>query len=91
MHVQCVGTALQMSTFSGLVGFVIFNSPSRLCTSERSGPSLPEEHVLIISRVTATGAMPVTAGFIFVIPALKFLLDPNELVAFGGRHDPLGH
>lgn len=36
------------------------------------------ENVLIISVATATGCMPVTTGFVGIIPALEYLIGPEE-------------
>ena len=64
-----------MSTISGIIGFAIFKLP---CRYLRTSPLSPAENVLVISTATATGAMPVTAGFVGVIPALEFLVGPAE-------------
>jgi uncharacterized oligopeptide transporter (OPT) family protein len=69
-----VGVASQMSTVSGLLGFAGFKVFSRWTLY----PLSAEENVLIISVATATGAMPVTAGFIGIIPALEYLIGPKE-------------
>ena len=69
-----VGAASQMSTVSGLLGFAGFKVFSKGTASSLSA----EANVLIISVATAAGAMPVTAGLIGIIPALEYLIRPNE-------------
>ncbi|OAT13580.1 oligopeptide transporter [Blastomyces gilchristii SLH14081] len=69
-----IGVASQMSMVSGLLGFVVFKLFSRCIES----PLTPAENVLIISVATATGCMPVTAGFVGIIPALEYLIGPEE-------------
>ena len=48
--------------------------PSRYLTA----PLTPAENVLLLSVSTATGCMPVTAGFTGIIPALEYLIGPEE-------------
>ncbi|RYP41074.1 hypothetical protein DL767_001235 [Monosporascus sp. MG133] len=69
-----IGVASQMSMGSGLLGYVGFQLFSRYLTV----PFTPAENVLVISVATATGCMPVTAGLIGVIPAVEYLLGPEE-------------
>lgn len=69
-----VGAGSQMSMVSGLLGFIGFKLLSRYTAR----PFTPAENVLIISVATATGCMPVTAGFVGIIPALEYLIGPEE-------------
>ena len=69
-----IGVASQMSMVSALLGFISFKLLSRYLTA----PLTPAENVLILSVSTATGCMPVTAGFIGIIPALEYLIGPEE-------------
>ncbi|PVH72143.1 hypothetical protein DL98DRAFT_596317 [Cadophora sp. DSE1049] len=69
-----VGAGGRMSMVSGLLGYVGFKLISR-CTHR---PLTPEENVLLISVSTAAGCMPLTAGFIGIIPALEYLIGPDE-------------
>ncbi|KID83615.1 oligopeptide transporter [Metarhizium guizhouense ARSEF 977] len=69
-----IGVASQMSMVSSLLGFAGFKLISRYTTV----PFLPAENVLLVSVATATGAMPVTAGFVGVIPALEYLIGPED-------------
>lgn len=65
-----VGAGSQMSMVSGLLGYASFKV---------AGTSLsPEENVLVISVATATGCMPLTTGLIGAIPALEYLIGPDE-------------
>ncbi|PGH19534.1 hypothetical protein AJ80_03869 [Polytolypa hystricis UAMH7299] len=59
---------------SGLLGFITFKLLSR--STER--PLTAAENVLIISVATATGCMPVTAGFVGIIPVLEYLIGLEE-------------
>lgn len=69
-----IGAAGSMSMVSGLLGYVGFKSISRYTNI----PFSPAENVLVISTATATGCMPVTAGFIGMIPALEYLIGPDD-------------
>jgi uncharacterized oligopeptide transporter (OPT) family protein len=69
-----VGAGSQMSMVSGLLGYAGFKLFSRYTTIQLA----PAENVLLISVATATGCMPLTAGLIGVIPALEFLISPEE-------------
>ncbi|KAF2106251.1 OPT oligopeptide transporter protein-domain-containing protein [Lophiotrema nucula] len=68
------GSSQQMPIVSALLGFLIFKSLSRLGIELLS----KAENVLIASTATATGCMPVTAGFAELIPALEYVLDPED-------------
>lgn len=68
------GVSNQMPMVSGLLGYVGFKLFSRYTTMQFSAP----ENVLIISVATATGCMPVTAGFTGVVPALEYVIGPEE-------------
>lgn len=67
-----VGAASQMSMISALLGYIGFRMIPRI------SHLTPEENVLLVSVATATGCMPITAGLIQTIPALEFILEPNE-------------
>jgi uncharacterized oligopeptide transporter (OPT) family protein len=69
-----IGAGSQMSMVSGLLGFVGF----KLFSKHTSIRFTAAENVLVISVATATGCMPVTAGFVGIIPALEYLIGPNE-------------
>ncbi|KAK4197104.1 OPT oligopeptide transporter protein-domain-containing protein [Triangularia verruculosa] len=69
-----IGVASQMSMISGLLGYAGFKLFSRFLTT----PFTIAEHVLVVSVATASGCMPITAGFIGVIPALEYLLGPDD-------------
>ena len=69
-----IGVASQMSMVSGLLGFASFKIVSRYSNV----PFSPFENVLTISVATATGAMPVTAGFVGAIPAIEYLIGPED-------------
>lgn len=71
------GISNQMPMITGLLGYLIIKSLKRFSIA----PLSVGENVLIISAATATGCMPVTAGFTGVIPALEFVLEPED----GGR------
>jgi uncharacterized oligopeptide transporter (OPT) family protein len=68
------GISSQMSMITGLLGYLTIKSLKRFSIS----PLSLGENVLIISAATATGCMPVTAGFTGVIPALEFVLGPED-------------
>ena len=59
---------------SGLLDYIVFKISSRFTTTQFSAP----ENVSIISVATATGCMPVTAGFTGVIPALEYIIGSEE-------------
>jgi uncharacterized oligopeptide transporter (OPT) family protein len=69
-----VGSGSRMSMVSGLLGFAGFKVFSRYTAT----PLTPAENVLLISVATATGCMPLTAGLIAVIPAIEYLIGPDE-------------
>lgn len=68
-HGLRAGVANQMSTVSSLLGFAGFMAFSRWT----SYPLSAEENISLISVATVAGVMPVTAGFIGIIPTLKYL------------------
>lgn len=68
-----VGAGSQMAIVSGLLGYVSFKLFSRYTTT----PPAPSENVLVIHVATATGCMSLTAGFIEIIPALEYLINPE--------------
>jgi uncharacterized oligopeptide transporter (OPT) family protein len=68
------GVSNQLSMVSGLLGYVGFKLFSRYTTMQFSAA----ENGLIISVATATGCMPVTAGFTGVVPALEYVIDAEE-------------
>jgi uncharacterized oligopeptide transporter (OPT) family protein len=55
----------------GFVGFKLFSKKTAVRFSAA-------ENVLVISVATSTGCMPVTAGFVGIIPALEYLIGPEE-------------
>lgn len=69
-----IGFASQMSMVSGLLGYAWFQITAKYTTT----PFTISENVLLISIATAAGCMPVTAGFIGIIPALEYLIGPGE-------------
>ncbi|KAI0096582.1 oligopeptide transporter [Nemania sp. FL0031] len=71
------GISSQMPMITGLLGYMIVQSLRGFAVK----PLSFGENVLVISAATATGCMPVTAGFTGVIPALEFVLAPED----GGR------
>jgi uncharacterized oligopeptide transporter (OPT) family protein len=68
------GVSNQLSMVLGLLGYVGFKLFSRYTTMQFSAA----ENGLIISVATATGSMPVTAGFTGVVPALEYVIDAEE-------------
>jgi uncharacterized oligopeptide transporter (OPT) family protein len=82
-HGLRVGAGGKMSMISGLLGYVGFKIFSKYLTRQLG----PGENVLIISVATATGCMPLTAGFVGIIPALEYLISLDEngslRIAFG--------
>lgn len=69
-----IGAGSQMSMVSGLLGYIGF----KLFSSYTAIRFTAAENVLIISVATATGCMPVTTGFVGMIPALEYLIGPDE-------------
>ncbi|KAK0645770.1 OPT oligopeptide transporter protein-domain-containing protein [Cercophora newfieldiana] len=69
-----IGVASQMSMVSTLLGFIGFKVFSRYLAA----PLTPSENVLLLSVSTAVGSMPVTAGFVGIIPALEYLIKAEE-------------
>ncbi|PWW74581.1 OPT superfamily oligopeptide transporter [Tuber magnatum] len=63
-----------MSMPSSLIGFAIFKS----CVKYLEFPFTPAENVLVQTVAVAVGSMPLSAGFVGVIPALEKLLKPEE-------------
>ena len=59
---------------SALLGFAYFKLVARLLTF----PFSPVENVLVQSVAGAVGTMPLGCGFVAVIPALEYLLKPDE-------------
>jgi len=63
-----------MTMPSALIGFAFFKSVSRWI----SYPFTPVENVLVQTVAGSVGTMPLGCGFVGVIPALEFLLKPEE-------------
>ncbi|PNS15000.1 hypothetical protein CAC42_2229 [Sphaceloma murrayae] len=63
-----------MAMPSALLGFAYFKAVSKLL----SFPFTPVENVLIQTVASSVGTMPLGCGFVGVIPALEFLLKPEE-------------
>ncbi|KAI9736644.1 MAG: hypothetical protein M1834_000848 [Cirrosporium novae-zelandiae] len=63
-----------MSMPSALIGFAFFKSIARYLKL----PFTPVENVLVQTVAQAVGTMPLGCGFVGVIPALNFLLKPEE-------------
>jgi len=63
-----------MSMPSALIGFAWFKAVSRYL----SFPFTPVENVLVQTVAGSVGTMPLGCGFVGVIPALEFLLKPEE-------------
>jgi OPT family oligopeptide transporter len=63
-----------MAMPAALIGFAFFKSISR-CINY---PFTPVENVLVQTVAGAVGTMPLGAGFVGVIPALNYLLKPDE-------------
>ncbi|KAJ5949547.1 hypothetical protein N7454_001131 [Penicillium verhagenii] len=68
------GAGAQLPTVSALLGYLVIN----IFTKFNFAPLSKAENVLIVSAATATGCMPSTAGFTEVIPALEYILGPEE-------------
>lgn len=77
-----------MAMPSALIGFAVFKT---LAPSLRF-PFTPVENVLVQTVAGAVGTMPLGCGFVGVIPALEFLLKPEETPdQSGGLNLKLGH
>ena len=63
-----------MTMPSALIGFAFFKSVSRMI----SFPFTPVENVLVQTVAGSVGTMPLGCGFVGVVPALNFLLKPEE-------------
>ncbi|KAF2866874.1 OPT oligopeptide transporter protein-domain-containing protein [Massariosphaeria phaeospora] len=63
-----------MAMPSALIGFAYFKTVSRLLKL----PFTPVENVLVQSVAGSVGTMPLGCGFVGVIPALNYLLTPEE-------------
>ncbi|PSK54776.1 hypothetical protein B9Z65_3865 [Elsinoe australis] len=63
-----------MAMPSALLGFAYFKATAKLL----SFPFTPVENVLIQTVASSVGTMPLGCGFVGVIPALEFLLKPEE-------------
>ena len=68
------GAGAQLPTVSALLGCLAIGALAKF----NFAPLSETENVLIVSTATATGCMPATAGFTEVIPALEYILGPNE-------------
>lgn len=68
------GWVSMMSMPSSLIGFALFKTFS----AHLSYPFTPTENVLVQTVAVAVGSMPLSAGFVGVIPALETLLTPAE-------------
>jgi len=68
------GWVSSMAMPSALMGFAYFKTVSRLIKL----PFSPVENVLVQSVAGSVGTMPLGCGFVGVIPALNFLLKPEE-------------
>ncbi|KAF4547675.1 Oligopeptide transporter-like protein [Elsinoe fawcettii] len=76
-----------MAMPSALLGFAYFKAVAKLL----SFPFTPVENVLIQTVASSVGTMPLGCGFVGVIPALEFLLKPEETPdGSRGLHLPLG-
>ncbi|KAI9690096.1 MAG: hypothetical protein M1820_010035 [Bogoriella megaspora] len=63
-----------MAMPSALIGFAFFKSVSRFIDY----PFTPVENVLVQSVAGSVGTMPLGCGFVGVVPALNYLLKPEE-------------
>lgn len=63
-----------MAMPSALIGFAYFKTVSRMLKT----PFTPVENVLVQSVAGSVGTMPLGCGFVGVIPALNYLLTPEE-------------
>ena len=59
---------------SGFLGYVGFKMLSNYMTIQFTSAI----NVLLISVATAAGCMPLTAGFIGIIPPFEYLIGPDE-------------
>ncbi|KAH0334252.1 oligopeptide transporter-like protein, partial [Aureobasidium melanogenum] len=81
------GWVSSMAMPSALLGFAWFKAVSRTL----SYPFTPVENVLVQSVAGSVGTMPLGCGFVGVIPALEYLLKPQETQGEGtGVHLSLG-
>src|SRR5690242_3059119 len=63
-----------MAMPSALIGFAFFKAVSRALAY----PFTPVENVLVQTVAGAVGTMPLGCGFVGVVPALNYLLQPEE-------------
>lgn len=63
-----------MAMPSALIGFAYFKSVARFINY----PFTPVENVLVVTVAGAVGTMPLGCGFVGVMPALNYLLKPEE-------------
>lgn len=63
-----------MAMPSALIGFAYFKSVARFTNY----PFTPVENVLVVTVAGAVGTMPLGCGFVGVLPALNYLLMPEE-------------
>lgn len=63
-----------MAMPSALIGFAYFKSVARFINY----PFTPVENVLVVTVAGAVGTMPLGCGFVGVLPALNYLLTPEE-------------
>lgn len=63
---------------SALIGFASFRVLTPLLDAS---PLTPVENVLVQTVAQSVGTMPLGCGFVGVIPALEFLLNPTEVAA----------
>ncbi|TGZ81751.1 oligopeptide transporter-like protein [Ascodesmis nigricans] len=68
------GWVSMMSMPASLIGYAIFKS----LHNQLRLPFTPVENVLVQTVAVAVGSMPLSAGFVGVIPALERLLKPSE-------------
>jgi OPT family oligopeptide transporter len=68
------GWVSSMAMPSALLGFAYFRAVSKLLAY----PFTPVENVLVQSVAGSVGTMPLGCGFVGVMPALNFLLKPEE-------------
>lgn len=69
-----IGVGSQMFMISGLLRYIELKMFSRYTATRYT----TAENVLIISVATATECMPVTAGFVEIIPVFEYLIGPEE-------------
>ncbi|KAI9761569.1 MAG: regulator of (H+)-ATPase in vacuolar membrane [Chaenotheca gracillima] len=63
-----------MTMPASLIGFAVFKAAGK----HLSYPFTPVEHVLIQTVASSVGTMPLAAGFVGVVPAIEYLLRPDE-------------